>query len=643
MTGFPILGVNAREPGGTEDIFLDRMFARCNTKPFQAPSPGGPPTEITDTTNYRYLDIYLSYTDHQTAPAAVAPVIPAAAAAAAAGAPPDSLPIYLYIADPIGANQGKVYLGEHGLLPSLGYWDNTRNATQPGQAGKLRTAEIGDEIRGLVKNWVEGIIATQNLLPLIRGQLNAGNIVKFTTDYYPSRTVKQAAFHKDSTDARTLYFGLMYRNAGFVLGPDVKAGIKVPIGGQLVRQTDPASVSPETPLGQAYADALTEHAQELHADPLLAPAHAVGQTAMSAIRPVIPPDGSVWLNDMLLHHSTPVINGPGFQTVPAGSPAADMAMIADGEYQLNQRLLIVPPKRRDSWAPAKAGHLPLVDGSSDPNGLLEDTLDLDQMSADLIRNAHVMDDDVANGRDTMRPPFCRVWIQSIDGAIFAADYDTRKNLDQISLAKLLNVDREALGELERLMPGSTTAGGPGGAGSIQQQIQNNPAFGFNPSVLGGYVGFTRRVFPNNKAIGDWQRSAEGYLSAALQATGETLQSGLFFVGDLDVGQIAALHGLAVDDQDIRVTQPALNHNGNPDGAAPEVNAIIHKLANEEDWGATDGLPNMGGSRKTRKKRHKRHKPRKTAFRRSKSNKKLKKTKSKPKKRVKKSRKQYRSK
>ena len=644
MTGFPIMGVNAREKGSTEDMFLDRMFARCNTKPFQATVPGGPPTEITDTTNYRYLDIYLSYTDPQTAPAAQAPVIQAARAA---GVPEDSLPIYLYIADPIGANQGKVYLGEHGVLPSLGYWDNTRNATLPGQAGKLRTAEMGGDIIGLVKNWVEGIIATQNLLPLIRGQLNYGNVVKFTTDYYPSRSVKQAVFHKDSLDARTMYFGLMYKNAGFVLGPDVKAGITIPAAGQLISQTDPANVGPKTPLGQQYVTALETHGEEKNASVLLGPAHAIDQTAMSAIRPIIPPEGSVWLNDMLLHHSTPVINGPGTQYVPDGV-AAGMAMIEDSRYQpkasqpsnqQQQRLLLVPPKRRDSWAPAKAGHSALVDDSSDPNGKL-DTLDLSKMSADLIKDAHNMDADVAAGSDTMRPPFCRVWIQSIDGARFAEDYDTRKNLDQISLAKLLNIDREALGELEMLAPGSTTAGGPGGAGSIQQQFQNNPAFGFNPSALGGYVRYSQRAAPNNKAIEHWQQSTEGYFSTVLQATGQSLQSGLFFVGDLDVGQIAALHGAAVADMDIVVTQPALDHPGNPDGAAPEVNAIIHRIAHEEDWSKAYGMPNIGGSRKTRRKRHKRHKPRKTSSRRSRSNKKLKKTKSKPRKRVKKSRKQY---
>ena len=54
MTGFPILGVNARNNGGTEDIFLTRMFARCDTRPFQPSPAGGPPTEITNRTNYRY-------------------------------------------------------------------------------------------------------------------------------------------------------------------------------------------------------------------------------------------------------------------------------------------------------------------------------------------------------------------------------------------------------------------------------------------------------------------------------------------------------------------------------------------------------------------------------------------------------------
>tara|TARA_B100001250_G_C19517438_1_gene664440 strand:- start:42 stop:737 length:696 start_codon:yes stop_codon:yes gene_type:complete len=231
-----------------------------------------------------------------------------------------------------------------------------------------------------------------------------------------------------------------------------------------------------------------------------------------------------------------------------------------------------------------------------------------------------------------------VWIQYIRRDKFADDYDTTKGLDEISLAKLLNVDREALNLVADRLPG----GGVNEPGGIRDQVMRR--FGFDPLNQPGnssYINYTDRR-TKSEDIGAWQHSVTEHFLQVLRMLGMSPRSGVVYGGELVLNDIYAATQKIKDEDGglgLIVSEPPLD-GGDPDVVAPQLNAIIHKLAKEEDWGSK-GLPNMGGSRKTRKKRHRRH--RKTSSRRPKSKRKLKKTKSKPKKRVKKSRKQYRSK
>jgi len=210
------------------------------------------------------------------------------------------------------------------------------------------------------------------------------------------------------------------------------------------------------------------------------------------------------------------------------------------------------------------------------------------------------------------------------------------------LAKLLNVDREALNLVADRLPG----GGVNEPGGIRAQVMEK--FGFDPLNEPGnpsYINYTDRRTKSGD-IGAWQHSVTRYFLQVLERLGMSPRSGVVYGGELVLNDIyAATRRTEADHEEgdgglgLIISEPPLN-GGDPDVVAPQLNAIIHRLAKEEDWGSK-GLPNMGGSRKTRKKRHRRH--RKTSSRRPKSKRKLKKTKSKPKKRVKKSRKQYRSK
>ena len=595
---FPMLGVNSRQPGGTESQFLRAMFNRCLTTPVQA----APNTGITDSTNYRYLDIYLTYRRPD----------------GSEGQPGPDTPVYIYFADPIGANNGINSMGEHAQLPSLGYWDNTRNAEAYGAQGKLRAAEFTPAVIQVMTTWVMNLISTQNLFPLLRSRLNAGDVIKFTTDYYPSRKSSQQGFHKDSRDGRTLYFGLMYDNPEYMLGPDVKTGIMIPTVDGSLTQADPAT-------------------------------HPAGHLAMTAIRPIIPPNGSVWLNDLLFHHSTPDISGVGARM--DGGPSRTRAHIKDGYYPSHpvsgdRRLLTLPPVRLqadwDNSNVIRKQHLPNSD-------------DLVKINADLTKAARERRSDMARGEDTSRPAFCRVWIQTVQRDRFITDYDTRKGMDDLSLAKLINVDRDALNTVEAHY--TTVAGSrtnpqlkithPGG---VADQALRDLGIEIADRANGhpNYIPYQQR---SSQALNTWQNTiGRHFEGTVLPDMGVSIQSGLLLAdspvtpgGVLDLGYVVEGHANAVREGRIRTIDPPLTipPGGSVNDAALSLNEMINRLAHDEDW--TRGLPNIGGSQKTRKKTHKRHKPKKNASRRPKSNKKLKKTKSKPRKRVKKSRKQYRSK
>ena len=606
---FPMLGINSRQPGGVEDQFLQAMFNRCTTRPLQAAQPNlagmqaPPATGITDSTNYRYLDIYLTYIRPD----------------GSEGPPGRDTPVYIYFADPIGANNGINSMGEHAQLPTLGYWDNTRNAEAYRAQGKLRAAEFTPAVIQVMTTWVMNVISTQNLFPLLRTRLNAGDVIKFTTDYYPSRKLSQQGFHKDSNDGRTLYFGLMYANPEYTLGPDVKTGIKIPTVDGSRTQADPAAGS-----------------------------GAGGHLAMTAIRPIIPVNGSVWLNDLLFHHSTPDISGVGARM--DGGPSRTLAHIKDGEYPMHpdsgyQRLLTLPPARLQAQWPDR----PILKQH------LQNSAELAKINTDLAKAARDRRTDMANNRDTARPAFCRVWVQTVEKARFLGDYDTRKGMDDLSLAKLINVDRDALKTVEDYY---TT-----GAGSqTNPQLKITHPSGVADQALAtlgieiadrptnhpNYIPYDQRSTP---ALNTLQNTiGPHFQGTVLPDMGVSIQSGLLLAaspatpgGVLDLGYTVAGHAAAVQSGRIRTINPPLTipPGGNVNQVALVLNQMIHDLAHDENWDT--GLPNIGGSRKTRRKRHKRHKPRKTSSRRSKSNKKLKKTKSKPKKRVKKSRKQYRSK
>ena len=595
---FPILGVNSRQPGGTESQFLRAMFNRCTTSRFQT----APDTGITDSTNYRYLDIYLTYIGPD----------------GSEGQPGLDTPIYIYIADPIGANNGINSRGEHAQLPVLGYWDNTRNAEAYGAQGKLRANEFNEQAFAMITTWVMNIISTQNLLPLLRSRLNAGDVIKFTTDYYPSRKSSQQGFHKDSKDGRTIYFGLMYDNPEYMLGPDVKTGIMIPTVDGSRTQADPAT-------------------------------HPMGHFPMSAIRPIIPPNGGVWLNDLLLHHSTPDISGVGAQM--DGGPQRNRAHIKDSQYPLHpesgdRRLLTLPPARlRADWDNSRVilqRHL-------------EDDQELRKMNTDLTKAARERRDDIARGEDTSRPAFCRVWIQTVEKNRFLSDYDTRKGFDELSLAKLINVDRDALKTVEDYFttgPGSRThpqlrITQPGG---VADQALSDLGIEIADRMSGrpNYISYQERATPRLQA---WQENiGRHFQNDVLQVMNVSIQSGLLLAsssatpgGMLNLDRIMALNANSEAEEDIRTIDPPLTIplGGNVNDVALSLNEMINRLAHQEDWNR--GLPNIGGSRKTRRKGRKRHKSKKTASRRPKSNKKLKKTKTKSKKKVKKSRKQYRSK
>lgn len=607
---FPMLGVNSRQPGGVEDQFLQAMFNRCTTGPLQVAQPNlagmqaPPATGIDDSTNYRYLDIYLTYIRPD----------------GNEGPPGPDTPVYIYLADPIGANNGINSMGEHAQLPSLGYWDNTRNAEAYGVQGKLRAAEFTPAVIEVMTKWVMNVISTQNLFPLLRARLNEGDVIKFTTDYYPSRKLSDQRFHKDSKDGRTLYFGLMYANPEYTLGPDVKTGIKIPTVDGSRTQADPAAGT-----------------------------GAGGHPAMAAIRPIIPPNGSVWLNDLLFHHSTPEISGVGARM--DGGPSRTRAHIIDTEYPVHpvsgyQRLLTLPPVRLqadwDNSNVIRKQHLPNSD-------------ELVKINADLTKAARERRSDMARGEDTSRPAFCRVWIQTVQRDRFITDYDTRKGMDDLSLAKLINVDRDALNTVEAHY--TTVAGSrtnpqlkithPGG---VADQALRDLGIEIADRANGhpNYIPYQQR---SSQALNTWQNTiGRHFEGTVLPDMGVSIQSGLLLAastatpgGVLDLGYTVAGHAAAVQSRRIRTLDPPLTipPGGNVNQVALVLNQIIHDLAHNENWDR--GLPNIGGSRKTRRKRHKRHKPKKNASRRPKSNKKLKKTKSKPKKRVRKSRKQYRSK
>ena len=597
---FPMLGVNSRQPGGTESQFLQAMFNRCVTTPVQT----APNTGITDSTNYRYLDIYLTYRGPD----------------GNEGPPGPDTPVYMYLADPIGANNGINSMGEHAQLPSLGYWDNTRNAEAYGVQGKLRAAEFTPAAIQLIATWVMNIISTQNLFPLLRSRLNAGDVIKFTTDYYPERKSSQQGFHKDSKDGRTLYFGLMYNNPEYMLGPDVKTGIMIPTVDGSLTQPDPAA-----------GKTTSEH------------------FAMTAIRPIISPNGSVWLNDLLFHHSTPDVSGVGARM--NGGPSGTRAQISDGYYPKHsvsgdQRLLKLPPTRLEAdWDNSyviRKQHLP-------------NTAKLHEMNTDLTKAARKRRSDMAKGKDTSRDAFCRVWIQTVQKDRFMADYDTRKGMDDLSLAKLINVDRDALNTVEAYY---TTGTGsqtnpqlkitqPGG---VADQALRDLGIEIADRANGypNYIPYQQRSTPQLHA---WQNAiGPHFQGTVLPDMGVSIQSGLVLAncpatpgGVLDLGYLMTGHADAVREERIRTIDPPLTipPGGDVNDAALSLNKMIDRLAREEDW--TRGLPNIGGSRKTRRKGRKRHKSKNTASRRPKSNKKLKKTKTKLRKKVKKSRKQYRSK
>ena len=66
-------------------------------------------------------------------------------------------------------------MGEHTQLPSLGYWDNTRNAEAYGAQGKLRAAEFTPAVIQVMTTWVMNLISTQNLFPLYLHECAAGS------------------------------------------------------------------------------------------------------------------------------------------------------------------------------------------------------------------------------------------------------------------------------------------------------------------------------------------------------------------------------------------------------------------------------------------------------------------------------------